>query len=354
MFVTTAFTQSPSRPDTSSVKGTSFLDHDALLAGFFGQTFLKENVPLLDIPDQLIQDVFHYRWTSLQRNLRYVLPGAGWMCTEFVQPVWYAKAFGTIDAAAGHQIDEARWLRSAYYTDDYIQLYSRGPADSFQYTQWIMDAMSRQAMVTGDRGSFSAQLDDMIRMWHEWDSVFDEEAGLYYYKPVWDAQELSLPGFIADPDGNDWNLRNDGPDTYRPSHNAYMVANARAIARAADIANNGAVEEQFTELANTLEKAMYDRLWAPEQNFFMDIIRPNNPDLTRLTGREQVGLFPYRFGIGLDESHAQPAVDTMFDPEGFLAPYGPPTLEIRDPWFMSEKVDPGRCELTRSLYYIQQ
>ena len=76
----------------------------------------------------------------------------------------------------------------------------------------------------------------------------------------------------------------------------------------------------------------------------MDVIRPNNPNLTRLTGREQVGLFPYRFAIGLNESYAQPAVDSMFDPNGFLAAYGPTTLEIRNEWFMATKPD-SYCRL---------
>ncbi|KAI8953157.1 Six-hairpin glycosidase-like protein [Xylaria longipes] len=367
------------RQDTSDVKGTSFLDHEDPISGFLGRTFLRDNIPYIDIPDKLIQDVYYYRWTSLQRNIRYVTAGTGYMCTEFVHPVGYAKAFGTIDAAAGHQIDEARWLRNTAYADDYIQLYTRGPADPLQYTQWILDATSRRAMVTGDSEFLSTQLDDMIRVWHLWDQYFDSTVGLYYYQPVWDAQELSLPGFIADPNNTNWELRKDGPDTYRPSHkyvysiirddclprcstlpptpaysrtsptagrilvnamsrySAYMVANARAIARAAGIAHDGLTESQFSKIADDLETAMYDRLWAPEQEFFMDVIRPNNPDLTRLTGREQVGLFPYRFGIGLNESYAQPALDSMFDPQGFFAPYGPTTLEIRNPWFTATK-----------------
>ncbi|KAI1383717.1 Six-hairpin glycosidase-like protein [Hypoxylon trugodes] len=332
---------SPSEPEV--VRGTSFLDHDEPISAFAGKTFLKRNIPFIDIPDSLIQDVYYYRWTSIQRNLRYIKAGTGYMCTEFVQPVGYAKAFGSIDAAAGHQIDESRWLRDAFYGDDYIQLYTRGPADALQYTQWILDAMSRRAMVTGDSRFLATQLDDMVRLWNEWDQVFDAAAGLYYYQPVWDAQELSLPGFVADPNDTDWTLRKDGPDTFRPSHNAYMVANSRAIARAAKLARDGFREILFSNLADDLEIAMYKRMWAPEQRFFMDIIRPNNPNLTRLTGREQVGLFPYRFGIGLNKTYAQPAVDSMFDLEGFLAPYGPTTLEIRDPWFMAIRPDSYCC-----------
>jgi hypothetical protein len=202
----------------ATVQGTSFLDHEEPIAGFLGQSFLRNNIPYIDIPDLLIQDVYYYRWTSLQRNIRYVTAGTGYMCTEFVQPVGYAKAFGSIDAAAGHQIDESRWLRNTAYGDDYIQLYTRGPADPLQYTQWILDATSRRAMVTGDNEFLFTQLEDMVRVWHLWDPYYDSAVGLYYYQPVWDAQELSLPGFIADPFNEDFTLRKDGPYTFRPSH----------------------------------------------------------------------------------------------------------------------------------------
>ncbi|KAI0508909.1 Six-hairpin glycosidase-like protein [Xylaria bambusicola] len=331
------------RQDTNHVTGTSFLDHEDPISYFSGRTFLRDNIPYIDIPDKLIQDVYYYRWTSLQRNLRYVTAGTGYMCTEFVHPVGYAQAFGTIDAAAGHQIDESRWLRNTAYADDYIQLYTRGPADPLQYTQWILDATSRRSMVTGDSEFLSTQLHDMIRVWNLWDRQYDSAVGLYYYEPVWDAQELSLPGYIADPDNLNWDLRKDGPETFRPSHNAYMVANARAIARAANLAKDNDIESEFSKIANELEAAMFEYLWSPEQEFFMDVIRPNNPNLTRLTGREQVGLFPYRFAIGLNERYAQSALNSMFDPKGFLATYGPTTLEIRDPWFMGTKPDSYCC-----------
>ncbi|KAH9889636.1 Six-hairpin glycosidase-like protein [Xylariomycetidae sp. FL2044] len=332
--------------------GTSFLDHEAPIAAFAGKTFLRDNIPYIDIPDPVVQDVYYYRWTALQRNLRYVAPGVGYMVTEFVHPVAYAKAFGTIVAAAGHHVDEARWLRDNAYADDYIRLYTRGPADPLQYTQWLLDAAARRAAVTGDTAFLADQLDDMVRVWHLWDPVFDQAAGLYYYQPVWDAQEFALPGYVADPNATDYDLRKDGPDTFRPSHNAYdqdiadqssMVANARAVARAANLASNGEVEAQFTQLADDLENAMYARMWAADQQFFMDIIRPDNPDLVPLSGREEVGVFPFRFGIGLENGYAQPAVDALFDSEGLYAPWGPTTLERRNEWFMAVKPDDYCC-----------
>lgn len=306
---------------------------------YFSHSFLDNEIPLIDIPDETVRDVYYYRWTSLERNLRYTTAGTGYMTTEFVQPVWYAQAFGTINAAAGHHLDEAKWLRSPKYTDDYFQLYARGPANSTQYTEWILHAAERKALVTGNTAFFAAHLDDLQRAVHEWDKVYDRDVGLYYYQPVWDAQELSLPGFVVDPNNTNWELRKDGPDTYRPSHNAYMAANARAVARAAEFAGNSKVQAEYTQIAEGIEAAMFKHLWDPEKKFFMDIIRDNNPNLTRLQGREQVGVFPFRFGIGLNETYAQPAVDALFDPQGFLTPYGPTTLEVRDPWYMADKPD---------------
>ena len=103
--------------------------------------------------------------------------------------VGYAQALNTIDAAAGHQIDEARWLRSKFYDEDYIMVYTRGPGNTTQYTHWIMDAAYRRSQIDGDSRFVNQQLSDMIRMWHEWDYTFDSSAGLYYFTPNFDAQE---------------------------------------------------------------------------------------------------------------------------------------------------------------------
>jgi hypothetical protein len=116
-----------------------------------------------------------------------------------------------------------------------------------------MEAAASAANVTGELGFLQSQLQGMIRMWHEWDYTFDGDVGLYYYTPLWDAQEYSLPGFVAT-DGVDNDLERIGPNTYRPSHNAYMVANARSIAATAGMLGQKQVESTFTEYANKLEK----------------------------------------------------------------------------------------------------
>ena len=332
--------QGPPRPENINNNGTNILDHETPIKQYYGKTFLRENIPYVDIPDANIQNLYYYRWSTLQRHLRYTTAGTGYILTEFVQPVWYAKAFGTIDAAAGHQIDEARWLRSQFYSDDYIQVYTRGPGDSTQYSHWIQDAAYRKSQADGNTQILAYQLNDMIRMWNLWEYTKDQSSGLYYFQPVWDAQERSLPGYVH-PDESASDPYYNGPDTYRPSVNAYMVANARAIVNVASQAGKTDIATNFTNIANTLEDAMMTHLWDPVQEFFVDVIRPDNPNLDKIDGREEVGLYPFRFGIGLDKQYAVPSIEQLFDTQGFYAPYGPTTLEIRNQYYTDEV--PGCC-----------
>jgi hypothetical protein len=115
-----------------------------------------------------------------------------------------------------------------------------------------------------------------------------------------------------------------------------MVANARAIAAVANYAGNANVESNFTLIGSGLEAAMNRHLWDPNQQFYVDVIVPNNPDLTPISGREEVGLYPYGFGIGLNSTYTGAALQ-LFDPQGFQAPYGPNTLEIRNQYYTATK-----------------
>jgi glycogen debranching enzyme len=98
----------------------------------------------------------------------------------------------------------------------------------------------------------------------------------------------------------------------------------------------------FTKIASNLESAMQKHLWDPDQEFFVGVIRPNNTNFTKITGREEVGLYPFRFGIGLDPTQSNPAITQLFDPEGFLATYGPTTLEVRNQYYAATKPS-GYC-----------
>jgi hypothetical protein len=61
------------------------------------------------------------------------------------------------------------------------------------------------------------------------------------------------------------------------------------------------------------------------------------------TDREEVGFYPFRFGIGLSPKYGIPSISQLFDPQGFYAPYGPTTLEIRNQHFNATKPDSYCC-----------
>ena len=337
-----AWAQAPPQPEDIDIRGTSFLDHNAPIATFTGKTLLRQNIPYIDIPDKNIQDTYYYRFSTIARHLRHSLAGAGYVLTEFMQPVFYSKTFSTINAAAGHHIDEARWLRSNFYTNDYSRFWTCGPGDDISYTQWNIDTIYRKSRtLDGNTAFLTSQLQGLVRMWREWDFTFDSAVGLYYYTPLFDAQEFSLPCWVASNSGqNNLTLLLIGPDTYRPSHNTYMVANARAIALTAQLASETTLAREYTSTADHIEAAMYEHLWDSDLQFFIDVIKANNHSQGHqgpVQGRQLVGLFPFRFGIGLTAKYANLSIQELFDPEGFQAPFGPTTLERRNEYYGATK-----------------
>src|SRR3954469_11359755 len=116
---------SPAPP--TALAGTSVLDPNVVLAGLPEPGWFKDNIPLLDVPESRIQQVYYYRWGAYKRHLRYTTPTLGYTLTEFVHGNGNTVSFGAIDAAAGHHIYEGRWLKSPQYMDDYQNYWMTGP-----------------------------------------------------------------------------------------------------------------------------------------------------------------------------------------------------------------------------------
>lgn len=326
---------------TAATAATEVINKDNQVGQYHDPSWLKENIPFIDIPDNDIQNVYYYRWSVLQRHLYSTYAGNGYAISEFMQPVTYAQRYGSINAAAGHMLNEARWLKDTRYCDDFFRLWTRGGGNNTQYTHWIHDAGLNHAMVTGDVDILIDQLNEMVTMYELWKRVYDEDnSGLYYYTTNWDAQEYSLTGYVTgEQTGVEAYIR-EGPDTFRPSLNGYMVANARAIAKVAEKAGNNSIKERYTQHADSIENSMYKYLWDDEQQFFQDVVAENNTALKPIKGRQQVGIFPFRFGIGMNKNYTDPVIDQLFDNAGFYAKYGPTTLEKRNKYYVPLK---GEC-----------
>ena len=85
----------------SLATGTSFLDHDKLLSNLEDREWFEANIPLLEVPDQNIQDVYYYRWQTYKEHLVYTGAQYGYISSEFLGAIGYAAPYQAIVAAAG-------------------------------------------------------------------------------------------------------------------------------------------------------------------------------------------------------------------------------------------------------------
>ncbi|KAK2599117.1 hypothetical protein QQS21_005458 [Conoideocrella luteorostrata] len=326
------------------VSAASFLNHSQLLAHVEDRNWFELNVPLLDVPDKQIQDVYYYRWQLYKEHLVYTGAQYGYMPSEFLHPVGYGAPYGGIVAAAGHHISEGRWLRGARYGQDVVNYWFSGPGqlpkpaeeglnkDTFdwahEYSFWAASSVWKQYLVTGDRDFVIGQLDNLVRQYRGWDNHYDSNLGLYWQYPVWDATEYTAASYeSSDP--------YHGGAGFRPTINAYQFGDARAISSIAALRGDTALASEYQKRADNLQDALQTHLWDSGSQFFKHRHRDNNPSGALLTTREIMGYVPWAFNMPKVDSDMA-AFSQLKDPQGFLSDFGPTTAERRSKWFMHE------------------
>ena len=144
-----------------------------------------------------------------------------------------------------------------------------------------------------------------------------------------------------------------GAPSYRPSFNAYMWADAHALARIADLAGDAAQAASYRKRADALKAQIQGRLWDPKREFFFPMFRDDETDkdgnvvkkntLVHETGkfagsphgREVASYVPWCFN--LPDSGYEAAWKFLMDPDYFYAKFGPTTTERNDPLFLLSK-----------------
>jgi hypothetical protein len=326
--------------------GTRLLDHAAKLAGFVEPEWYEANIPFVDLPDTAIEGTYYYRWRTYKEALKYTGPKDGWILSEFLGPVGYSGPGGGIDAAAGHHIYEGRWLRDNRYLDDYIDYWLRGsgsgpkPATdglnknttdwAHQYSFWAADAVLARASVDGRRGFATDRLPELQRQWAAWSGQFDNQLGLYWQAPVWDAMEYTASSYQSP---NPYH----GGEGFRPTLNAYQYGDATAIAsllRLRGAPGDQRLADRYERDARSLQANQERYLWDSGDKFYKHVMRDDNPARTKIDDREQIGFIPWYFHMAPQGNAA--AWSQLTDSAGFAAPFGPTTVERRSPWFMHD------------------
>ena len=329
------------------------LDKDKALAA---QTFwdnrdfewFKANIPFFDCPDADIVTTYYYRWELITKHLTYGSPNSGYSFTEFIDRPFWSGAYGAISCPAGHQFYEVRWLRDATIARDYSRYWFRTPgAQPRNYGTWIPDGIWAVQQVHPDDAFVKDLLPDLKKNYEAWEKrQFVPEVGLFWQNGHDDGMEFNINSRQTTDI-----LR--GANGYRPGFNAYMWADALAIARIARLAGDEETAKTYEAKAAGLKENLQKLLWDPKRDFFFPMSMRDEKDkegnvvkkhtLTYQSGkfagnehgREEHAYIPWQFN--LPDPGYESAWKFLMDPNYFYAEYGPLSVERNDPMFLLQK-----------------
>ncbi|MDX1680930.1 MAG: hypothetical protein R3242_09385, partial [Akkermansiaceae bacterium] len=288
--------------------------------------FLEANIPRFDCPDPELVRSYYFRWWTFRKHIRKT--PEGYVITEFLPEVPWARAYNTINCPAGHHFREGRWLNDSTILEDYARFYfgENAKGKPRQYSFWAADSVLQHCMVTGDTTLAEELLDALIANYREWEKVHQTDDGLFWQIDDRDGMEVSVGG-----------------SGKRPTINSYMQADAFAITLICGWANRWELRQEFASKAIKLRRLINQQLWDPEAQFYKTI--PYRPEGSRhrlgetvdhgpwVDVRELHGYTPWYFNIPESGKGREVVWKQLLDPEGFAAPYGPTTAEQRHPGY---------------------
>ena len=298
------------------------LDSSRILAERFGDDapWYRGNIPLFASSDPRIDAVYYYRWSIVRAHQRD-LGAQGYVTTEFLDDVpWQREPYATLNDASGFHIGEARWLRDRRYAADYIDYMYQGGNDR-HFSDYMADAVWGRYLVDGDRTEALRHLSAMHHIYRAWDERFDFSKGLYWIEPLLDATEYTIASIDAS--GGTDGFR--GGDGFRPSINAYMFAQARALSKLATLAGDPAMAADFSARAAALKARVQAALWLPDRQHFVDRYKVSNAHVKYwepIRGRELVGYVPWTFGLPDDDPRFAAAWKHLLSPAEFAGAAG--------------------------------
>ena len=305
----------------------------------------QQQIPFFECPDKDIQTTYYYRWELLTKHLTYASPNSGYSFTEFIDRPFWSGAYGAIACPAGHQLYEARWLRSPRIANDYTKYWFHTPgAQPRRYSTWLADSALAVDQVHPNKKMLVSLLPDLVGNYQQWEQRhFVPEVGLFWQTGHDDGMEYNI---------NSRQTRDivRGAPSYRPSFNAYMWADAVAIAKIAKVAGRPELENEYTRKAMALRSKIVELMWDQKRQFFFPVLKNDEERdghkmqaLTRTYesgrfagdphGRELIGYVPWQFNLLKDEHHFDIAWKKLMDRDGFFADFGPSFVERNDPLF---------------------
>ena len=290
--------------------------------------FLSGNIPLIDIPDKKIEEIYYFRWWTYRKHIKST--PEGFVITEFLPKVNWAKKYNTINCPAAHHIYEGRWLRDPKYISNYIDFWLNKSEDGIrQYSFWVADAIVAFNSIHRNDSILFNQLEPLIKNYGEWEkNRRDNHLSLFWQYDVNDGMEFTASGRILNNDIEKFSV-----EAIRPTINSYMYGDAKAISKLALLTGNLIKSREFEKKANKIKRELQSRLWNDDLNFFTVLPKNYNKNSRPLDVRELIGYVPWYFNLPDDKEQYALAWEKIKDQLGFAAPLGLTVTEQSHPFF---------------------
>jgi len=301
--------------------------------------FLKDNIPLFECPDPIIESTYYFRWWTYRKHIRQTEDGA--VITEFLPEVPWAQKHNVITCPSGHHVREGRWLRKPEILREYMSYLLKLilSLNDRTYSYWAADSVWAFHLLHPDSSWLENIYPDLCAYFERLQSWRIPGSALYHYCDMLDGMEHTAGG-RAVTEADDFLFK---VDAVRPSFNSYMFGDAIALSK---IAKKLKAPEHayFESVATDLRREFQNRLWNTDLKFFTCLPEHFTSDTSPISVREQVGYIPWYFNLPESRKGYEQAWDQLMDPDGFYAPFGPTTCEQRHPFYRIEYFEGCNCQ----------
>lgn len=291
-------------------------------------SFLQENIPLIDLPDKQLEKIYYFRWWTYRKHLKST--PEGFVVTEFLPDVPWAGKYNTISCPAAHHLYEGRWLRDPIYLKDYIHFWLTASGEGIRsYSFWIADGIHAFSQVYPDKDFISDHLPPLLANYKAWESERkDAPEKMFWQIDNRDGMEFSASGRILNGGESIGSMA-----AIRPTINSYMYGDAKAISNLSSYIGQLEPSESFSTQAATIKEQVQNRLWNDSLSFFTVMPRDYGPETKPLDIRELIGYVPWYFNLPDDKPAYAKAWQYLMDTTAFYAPYGLTVCEQSHPYF---------------------
>lgn len=150
--------------------------------------WMLENIPFIETPDAVIDQVYYHRWRNLLACLGKRRSDGKY---EFCESAPGSHYHRYIDCAQGAHVREARWIRNSVYLNDYLAI----TPEKVGYREYLTDSVYQKYLLDGDADCLKANYEKLKARFHSLDQTFDPAFGLYHCQNGTEGQEAGVNGF---------------------------------------------------------------------------------------------------------------------------------------------------------------